>query len=252
MSVRRVIELFLDSSKGLKQLEKLDMRTNNLTLEGGLLLYDAFHEQLHELNGFKLIIVRDSGIVIKEYDLSDHKIRAAEVAILCEILKENNHISSLNLTRNDIDAKSCEYFISNLYSMKFLTSINLSNNPITNEDVTFSAVEMIPNLLRTSSHIKYFYLNGINIHPQYRQLIDISLQVNRSINKPENDDSFNKFIAHRLVGSIRTEVKDPIPDWRPKLTRDFWFCQKYAVPKRTLNIIGDKAILGLEPIKKFY
>ena len=147
---------------GLQNLQIIDFRNNNLNLDDGWYLLNAFDgPDIMELNGIRLSDIR-TDTEISLIDLQDHSIRAAEIMILVLLLRDINvtthHIREINLSHNAIDAQTCEFLIESLVDLTHITSVDLSYNPITNEEKTFVSIQKISQLLRQTNHLKQVIL----------------------------------------------------------------------------------------------
>jgi hypothetical protein len=135
ITVQRIIEMYkpqqfsvlkdLISSKNngncLCYLEVLDLRNNSLTREDGLMLFSSFvgpskicKEIMESLNGLKINEIlnkKDMNVL----DIEGHRLRITEIVIICELLKEVSHITSVNFRNNFIDVKAGVLFMLFVY-----------------------------------------------------------------------------------------------------------------------------------------
>ena len=143
---------------GLQNLQIIDFRNNNLNLDDGWYLLNAFDgHNIMELNGIRLLDIR-TDTEISLIDLEDHSIRAAEIMILVLLLRDINmtthHIREINLSHNAIDAQTCEFLVESLVDLTHVTSVDLSYNPITNEEKSFVSIQKLSQLLRQTNHLQ--------------------------------------------------------------------------------------------------
>jgi hypothetical protein len=125
-----------------------------------------------------------------------------------------------------------------------IESMDLSDNPLTYEGKNFSTIQKLATLIRQNIHIKNLSLGDLIIPYELRSQIDISLQVNRSVNNA-NKNLFELFINDKLNDHVIAPVH-PYMHWCPVLKKDEIFCEKYSIPERTLQIIDNDLILGLK------
>ena len=236
---------------GLQKLDNVDFRNNNLAMDDGRCLYRAFSECVAEINGIPIAAVR-ADVDKPVLDLQRKDVRAAETMMVQMLLRECPHVTSVVLAHNRIDAKSGEYLVECLVDITTIAELDLSHNPITNEDKTFVVLEKVKKLLRQTNHLQHVHLRGVTVPADVAKQIDTSLRVNRSIFKPEPDDSFQRFIARRLVERQAPPAVDPLPGWKAPLVKDYKFCQKYNVPHRILTMENENAYLTEKPTAKFY
>ena len=143
---------------GLQNLQIIDFRNNNLNLDDGWYLLNAFDgHHIMELNGIRLNDIRTE-IDISLIDLEDQSIRAAEIMILVLLLRDINltthHIHEINLSHNAIDAQTCEFLVESLVDLTHIHSVDLSYNPITNEEKSFVSIQKLSQLLRQTNHLQ--------------------------------------------------------------------------------------------------
>jgi hypothetical protein len=122
--------------------------------------------------------------------------------------------------------------------------MDLSDNPLTYEGKDFSTINKLAILIRQNIHIKNLNLGDMSIPYKLRSKIDTSLQVNRSVNNA-NKNAFELFIDEKLNDNV-IEPVHPYRHWCPVLKKDDSFCEKYSIPKRTLQIIDNDLIFGLK------
>lgn len=115
---------------------------------------------------------------------------------------------------------------------------------MTYEGKNFSTIMKLAMLVRQNIHIKNLNLGDTVMPYELKNKIDTSLQVNRSMN---TENSFESFINTKLNDNI-IEPTHPYRNWNPVLTKDELFCEKYGMPKRTLQIINNDMTLGLKTL----
>jgi hypothetical protein len=122
ITVQRIIDMYnpqlkdlLLSKKRPCYLKVLDLRNNSLTSEDGLMLFNSFigpsrkcEGIMDSVNGLKINEILNNKDVIK-LDVGGHCVRITEIVIICELLKEISHITSLNFRNNFIDVKAGIY-----------------------------------------------------------------------------------------------------------------------------------------------
>mmetsp|Transcript_24225 Transcript_24225/g.23284 ORF Transcript_24225/g.23284 Transcript_24225/m.23284 type:complete len:351 (-) Transcript_24225:80-1132(-) len=250
ITVQRIIEMYdpqhfsvledpissKHSGNHLCYLEALDLRNNSLTSEDGLMLFSSFigpsricKETVVSLNGLKINEIlnkKDMNML----DIEGHSVRITEIVIICELLKEVSHITSLNFRNNFIDVKAGAYLIDSMGLIPHIESIDLSDNPLTYEGKNLSTIYKLAILIRQNIHIKNVNLGDLIIPYELRNRIDISLQVNRSLSMNNtNKDSFELFINDKLNDHVIAPVH-PYRNWCPVLKKDEIFCEKYSIP----------------------
>jgi hypothetical protein len=239
-SVRYIIKTF---SKNTRRLETLDLRNNNTTTEDGIALYEGFSD-IKVLNGVKLRdikTVKDVPVV----DLKDMKLRSCEVAILCEALAVAPHVTTIDISRNTIDAKGAEYLANRIPVLNRLSSIDISYNPLTNDDRNFTGLEALMKALRNTNNVCNLQLTGCGrLPPRTETKIRHSLHVNRCINHSVSGTAFEDFIYNAVSSTAPPIRENPLKDWKPNFTIDIAFAEKNKIEEKTVEVQGDEIILG--------
>ena len=268
-TLQRIIDIFMSESKHIPRkmssgekktkrtpLEIFDFRNNNCTCDDGLLLFESICHRtsadgdrtltMKEVNGIKVQDLLKKTQITK-LELKGESIRFMEVAILCELLPMVTHIKYLGLSGNYLDAKAGAYLAEHLMNLTHINVIDLTDNPITNEEKNFIAIENLVKLVRHRNHITDLILGDIVKSVEMKSKITTSLQVNRSIFKPNPDNSFENFV--KIVMDSRgliTKPKKIESDLSNYLSKDIAFCKKYNIPERTITMNGNQITLGLK------
>ena len=240
-------------------IEILDLRNNNMNSSenDGLILFQAFFgtngnipKGIKELNGMKIEEMENKNE--KHLDLNGMNFRLMEITVMTQFLMLNTHIFSVNLANNFIDSQACQYFAEKLMMLPHITDIDMSNNPLTNEEKDFKGIDSFVFLLHNSSNIKnLIFSDGIIKSEINRNKIENSLKVNRSlrnINELLSNKSFDDFIREQM----NSRGMFPKPQNNPKinLSKDVLFCQRYDIPERTVIVAHNSITLGLIKTKK--
>jgi hypothetical protein len=202
------IQLLIDKySKLTRKVEHLDIRNNNITNIDGLdmmaKLYKAFPFIL-TLNGIKILNTkRDQSNSI--LDCNNCRLKNTDLIIVTKLLQECHHIDTVILSNNLIDSKGgiflCQQFQEKLYHV---AKIDISFNPLTDEDKTNIVIEYFMNMLRLVSHITEFKCDGNKLYTQqYKDRIDISCSVNRVGKLSTKPNFFSHWITERLEASSK-------------------------------------------------
>lgn len=203
-SVQILINKF---SKLSRKLDHLDIRNNNITGVDGLemmaKLYKAFPFIL-TLNGIKILSTKrdkDNSIL----DCNNCRLKYTDVIIVTKLLQETPHINTVILSNNLIDSKGglflCEQFKDKLYHV---TNIDISFNPLTEEDKTNIVIEHFLQLLRQATHITEFKCDGNKLYTQdIKDRIDRSCSVNRAGKLSKKPNFFSQWITERLEATSK-------------------------------------------------
>ena len=202
------IQILIDKySKLSRKVEHLDIRNNNITGIDGLdmmaKLYKAFPFVL-TLNGIKVLSSkRDQANNI--LDCNNCRLKYTDMIIVTKLLHECPHIDTVILSNNLIDSKGglflCEQFKERLYNV---TKIDISFNPLTDEDKTNIVIENFMQMLRIVTHITEFKCDGNKLYTQQlKDRIDRSCSVNRVGRLSQKPNFFTHWITDRLEASSK-------------------------------------------------
>jgi len=204
-SVQILIDKF---SKLSRKVEHLDIRNNNITGVEGLemmaKLYKAFPFIL-TLNGIKVLSIKrdkDDNTIL---DCNNCRLKYTDLIIVVKLLQECPHIDTVILSNNLIDSKGglylCEQFKDKLYNV---SKIDISFNPLTEEDKTNTVIEHFMQMLRLATHITEFKCDGNKLYTQdIKNRIDRSCSVNRAGKLSKTPNFFSQWITQKLEASSK-------------------------------------------------
>lgn len=195
-----------DFAKLSRPLEDLDLRSNNLTYKDGWKLYTGF-KQINTVNGIdKTFFTIQTALEV--VDLENSGMKVPEMGILNGILQQNRAVNEVKLGRNKIGPKALDDLIELINNYPSVERLDLSYNPLSNEETDFYALEHLATFANTNTQLKEVKLDGVTMPKQLKDRIEHSLMVNRSINGGKDKDHFSKFLKKRIE-----QTAPPLPDY---------------------------------------
>jgi hypothetical protein len=232
-----------------RKLEILDLRSNSLSQDDGIKLFNAF-PFIAVLNGIDLNFDTKEYLRLKILDVSSRHLKLCELGIIFEMLKSMIHIEEINLSHNDISPKGLVYISKIMGQMVKIHSIDLSYNPVVFPSDDLSGLNALKDMLKTRKHCLNCKFDGIDIPEDIRVELNISLMVNRSIStsfKTLNPNRFYDFITTKLNEKAPPVRQNIFKNWQPVLAIDKEFSTVNRIPGASIEIRGNDIILFRKP-----
>ena len=217
-SVKLLIREF---SKAVRKLKHLDIRENNLLEEDGVALYKSF-PMLETLNGVPVMAIKRNADT-DTIDLSNCKLKAAEMPVVCGLVQDCRSITNLVLARNYIDSTALKLITKYFPKMTKLLSLDLQFNTITDQGKNFTGMLDFVRFVAKSPFLCHVNVNGNGVPPDLMDRLERSLQVNRSLRGSADGNFFNKFISSVLQARAPPPPVNPFKELRPNLQLDAEF-----------------------------
>lgn len=202
LTIESIDVLINKFSKLTRKLENLDIRNNNITGLEGLdmmaKLYRSFPFIL-TLNGIKILnSKRDQEN--KVLDCNNCRLKYTDLIVVSKLLQECPHVDTVVLSNNLIDSKGglylCDQFQNQLMNIE---KIDLSFNPLTEDDKTNTVIEHFMEMLRRATHITEFKCDGNKLYTkEFKDRIDRSCSVNRARKLARTPNFFAHWISNKL------------------------------------------------------
>tara|TARA_R110002073_G_scaffold130702_4_gene277392 strand:- start:523 stop:1074 length:552 start_codon:yes stop_codon:yes gene_type:complete len=131
---------------------------------------------------------------------------------ICDMLKVNTTLKSLDLGNNYLNDNSCQFICDILKTNTTLTHINLENN-----EFTYRGCTIICDMLKTNTTLTSIDLSNNSFHEEGCKFICDMLKVNTtltSIDLSNNDSGVYKIIEDSVKKSCErnVEIKDRVRD----------------------------------------
>jgi hypothetical protein len=232
-SVSLIIESYGASSR---RIEVLDFRDNvGVTEDDGRRLFVVFSPIIKTLNGIDIFEIKRERAAL--LDVSNLRLKAPEMNIVIGLWGLlGNTVVELNLSKNLFDHKALLLFANYLKTMKRVTTVDLSFNPLTGlQGNNMTGIKALVATIRTISHIESVTLTATRVPLESVQAINRSLEVNRTLliaTKP-------LFLQHANA-LIRRNASPPrvngLKDWKPKFAVDVVFSKINRIAERDVNV----------------
>tara|TARA_A100001035_G_scaffold106055_1_gene83176 strand:+ start:51 stop:965 length:915 start_codon:yes stop_codon:yes gene_type:complete len=226
VSADLIIETFAKLSR---QLQHLDCRSNTFTEEKAAELYNAFPaiQTLNEIPVYRSKRETD----VTAIDLSKKTMKLADIKILICLLQDIKpcHITHLDLSNNAITASALRLLAEGLTKVS-LQHINLDRNPITDGDLDYTGMEALFITAHRNKHICTLSHEGVEFPEEFKERLNISLAVNRSLYVPQSKDSAGLF-----KDRFSTFIHDVVADRTPALPENAAEFDRDAIPKFTID-----------------
>jgi hypothetical protein len=223
-----------------RRLESIDLRLNNLSEEDGILLYRAF-SSIGSINGIPISESR-TNLNSKSLSLTDRSLRQCEMGIMACLLSECRQLTSVDLSKNQIDSKGISFLMDCVQGFSQISSLNLSNNPLTYPEIPAPSLSGIKSILaacKNRKHICEVVLDGVKYIPdRLMAQIITSTMVNRSI-KPGTTNRFEDFAEQQLVKTAPLARVMPNAEFIGGFDIDFVFCRLNNIPERHVEVTDD-------------
>eukprot|EP01039_Chlorochromonas_danica_P003825 gene3825-4176_t len=220
-----------------RKLEVLDLRENSaMSYDDGHRIYTAMNG-IHFLNGLDIALLKSDEETRTTFDFSNKDVRIMEVGIICGLIGHMSRVQSIILRNNMITAKGAHYLIDIIKKYPRVKSIDLSYNPVTNEMTDVSAVERLRNVVQKGTHLLDVRLDGVPMDESLRQGIELSLQVNRSVEGTRDGYHFTRFVEDLIASKAKPKVRSAIESWEPTLDEvDESFVRSNRLPIGLLKV----------------
>jgi hypothetical protein len=234
-----------------RRLESIDLRLNNLTEEDGILLYRTF-SSIAFINGIPISGTR-TNLGSRTLSLTDQNLKQCEMGILSCLLGECRQISTIDLSKNQIDSKGLTFLMGAISNYNQINAINLSNNPLTYPEIpspSMSGLRAIVTACKNHKHICEVNLDGVKHVPEHLMAqIITSTQVNRSL-QPVLGNRFEMFAERQLIKTAPPARVMPTIEFVGGFDIDFVFCRLNNIPETSVKIEGDEFFLTKKKIYK--
>jgi hypothetical protein len=164
-SVSLIIESYGASSR---RIEVLDFRDNvGVTEDDGRRLFVVFSPIIKTLNGIDIFEIKRERAAL--LDVSNLRLKAPEMNIVIGLWGLlGNTVVELNLSKNLFDHKALLLFANYLKTMKRVTTVDLSFNPLTGlQGNNMTGIKALVATIRTISHIDFFSCFGQYIKTRF-------------------------------------------------------------------------------------
>ena len=205
LTIESIDVLISKFGKLTRKLENLDIRNNNITglegLEMMAKLYKSFPFVL-TLNGIKVLSTkRETHSTV--LDCNNCRLKYTDLIMVSKLLQECQHIDTIILSNNLIDSKGGLYLCDQIQNLLMnIRKIDISFNPLTEDDKTNTVIEHFMEMLRRATHITEFKCDGNKLYTKdFKDRIDRSCSVNRARILARTPNFFSNWIADSLVNS---------------------------------------------------
>jgi len=232
-SISLIIESYGASSR---RIETLDFRDNvGVTEDDGRRLFVVFSPIVKTLNGINIADIKRARDPV--LDVSNLRLKAPEMNIVIGLWGLlGNTVLELNLSKNLFDHKALVLFANFLKTMKRVTNVDLSFNPLTGlQGNNMTGIKALVACVRLISHIEMVNLSATRVPLASIEAINRSLEVNRTLPiaaKP-------LFLQHANT-LIRRNASPPrvnnLADWKPKFAVDVVFSKINRISERDVNV----------------
>lgn len=222
--------LIREYSKAVRRLKHLDVRENNLIEDDGVALYRSF-PMLETLNGIPVNLIKRNADT-DTIDLSNCKLKAAEIPIVCGLVQDCKNISKLVLARNLLDSSALKQLTKYFPKMNRLESLDLQFNTLTDKGHNHTAMLEFVLYVAKSPYLCHVNVNGNGVPADLLERLERSLQVNRSLRGATDGNFFNKFVASMLEKRAPPPPANPFENLQPGLNLDAEFiasCRELSV-----------------------
>ena len=226
-SVKLACKAFTTTKNSKRKLDEVDFRENNIDNEDGMTLYRSFKDTIRIINGIPIQKYKD--IHNKILDLSNKQLKLPEVGIAMGLLKDNAHITSVDLSYNYIDAVGAKTIASTIPLLKGVTHYKLNNNPsMTNNGEDEEGIEMLQHCVHVSNRICEMDLTLTGADKLIIERANRSSSVNRCVQaaRDSRNDRFSDFISARLDHKRENPPINYLEEYEPDLIIDSEFTKK--------------------------
>lgn len=253
ISVKLLVDNFANKDR---TVEHLNLRGNSsLTFKDGEALFRNFYKS-KVINGIDIDLIK-SGATKGVIDVSDAQIRVCEVGVICGYLESVNTmvapINELRFVKSNVNSSVLAAIVQVLEVRPCITSLNIASNDVTNGDTDLSGLNTLVEFVQRSKQLKYLNIDNIPMLAETKEILQQSMQVNRSLFGLEDGNYFSKFCKSLITKTAKPEQISTLIEWKPTMDGiDVEFVRRNHLPLRSVKQEGNEIIIGLEKVKKAY
>lgn len=247
-SVDAIVHSF---SKISRKLVLLDMQFNSLVFEDGKNLFSHFASSINDLNGFPMGSIMQDASVLEVLDVSNRGLRLAELGIVCGLMEQLKKLNTINIASNRINALGLSLFVQALRNVKHVVNIDISHNPVTDEERDFIGVGALLAFAKTSTQLQSVKCEGIlKESSKEESALTHSLMANRSVLGHSDGSHFNKFAMALIERTARPSRRSQLAQWQGQVNQlDLDFIKNNSVPHRSVEVVhADQSLSGRDEI----
>lgn len=250
VSVALLISLFGNSSRNI---DHLNLRGNNLTFRDGELLLQTFFKS-KVLNGINIELIKKGG-TNRIIDLSETPVRQPEVGIVCALLESVDmaiaNVNELKFIRCNLNSVVLSCIVDLVEKRSCITSLHLSSNDLANGDTDMTGLNKLVKSVQKHTQLLYLYVDQVPMALSTAELLQQSMQVNRSVAGLSDGAYFSKFISSIIEKTAKPAQRSQLVDWIPTMDAiDVDFVKNNHLPLRGVTLKGDTIKLTLQQVKR--
>lgn len=236
VSVDAIVQSF---SKISRKLVLLDMQFNSLDFEDGRNLFSHFSSSITELSGFPMGTIMQEASVMEVLEVSNKSLRLAELGIVCGLMEQLKKLTTVNIASNRINALGLSLFVQTLKKVKHVVNIDISNNPVTDEEKDFIGVAALLAFAKSSTQLQRVTCAGVlKDNSKEESALTHSLMANRSVLGHTDGSHFNKFAMALIERTARPSRRDQLAQWQGQVNQlDLEFIKNNSVPHRSVEVL---------------
>lgn len=248
LSVEGIVHSF---SKRSRKLDVLDLQFNSLIFEDGKSLFSAFSSSIGELNGFPVGLITKEQSGMQVLDVSNRAMRLAELGIVCGLMQQLKKLHTVNMAHNRINALGLTLLVGVLKSVHHVTNIDVSDNPVTDDEKDFSGVTALLLFAKSSTQLQRVGCEGmLKLGSKEESALAHSLMANRSVTGHLDGSYFNNFARALIERKAQPPKRDQLTTWHGKVSElDLPFIKQNSVPHRVVTVaVSDQTDTGRDEI----